>query len=146
MCTQEYINEIIKSEGNRYLVCFPPKGMLRNLIIARYNRKANRVFISTEEGLAPVKTVSQRYKLFKKAKRCVKCGARGEVLILERVPQKGRSATFHFNLYCIKNGKLVLMTKDHIIPKSKGGGNVMRNYQTMCYQCNQQKADRIEIY
>ena len=39
----------------------------------------------------------------------------------------------------------ILFTKDHILPRSKGGKNWLQNYQTMCYNCNQEKADRKEI-
>ena len=35
------------------------------------------------------------------------------------------------------------MTKDHIIPKSKGGPNKQTNFQLMCYDCNLLKADNI---
>lgn len=35
------------------------------------------------------------------------------------------------------------MTKDHIMPKSKGGADSLSNYQTMCLPCNEAKADRM---
>jgi hypothetical protein len=34
----------------------------------------------------------------------------------------------------------IVFTKDHIIPRSHGGQNCLDNYQTMCYNCNQQKS------
>jgi hypothetical protein len=42
----------------------------------------------------------------------------------------------HFNLYAADG---TLMTKDHIIPKSKGGIDKVHNMQTMCYPCNKAK-------
>ena len=34
------------------------------------------------------------------------------------------------------------MTKDHVIPKAKGGVDRLRNYQTLCFDCNKKKADK----
>ena len=45
----------------------------------------------------------------------------------------------HFNLYAEENARLVLMTKDHILAKSKGGTDELANYQTMCSTCNNLK-------
>jgi 5-methylcytosine-specific restriction endonuclease McrA len=39
------------------------------------------------------------------------------------------------------NGQLVMMTKDHIIPSSKGGADTQDNLQTMCNHCNSKKSD-----
>ena len=51
-----------------------------------------------------------------------------------------RIDVYHFNLYAINDsGDEVLMTKDHIIPKSKGGKNHLSNYQPMCCYCNCKK-------
>lgn len=33
-------------------------------------------------------------------------------------------------------------TIDHIIPRSKGGGDEPKNLRWTCYQCNQQKGDK----
>ena len=49
----------------------------------------------------------------------------------------------HFNLYFIDGDNYVLMTKDHILPHSKGGKDVIDNYQTMCEICNNIKAHNI---
>ena len=35
------------------------------------------------------------------------------------------------------------MTKDHIIPKSKGGKDSLKNLQPMCIRCNEAKGSKI---
>ena len=85
---------------------------------------------------------SQRYELFKeKGIKCVACGVEGKYFAKER---HRTSKGYHFNLYAVDDkGREVLMTKDHIIPKSKGGENKLHNYQTMCYNCNIAKGAKI---
>lgn len=93
-----------------------------------------------------VKMTSQRYKLFKeKGCDCVSCGVKGSFFAIEKT--KGQAdETYHLNLYAIdNNGNQVLMTKDHILPKSKGGKNSLINYQPMCVICNNLKSDKISF-
>ncbi len=88
-----------------------------------------------------VKMNSDRYKVFKKNPSCVCCGLTATKARLEMT--RG-TPTPHFNLYGVDaEGTLILMTKDHIIPKSKGGKNSMDNYVTMCRTCNTLKANAI---
>lgn len=93
-----------------------------------------------------VKMHSQRYQLFaSKGVICVECGLAGKFFALESHSYKSGVRRFHLNLYGIlPGGKERLMTKDHIIPKSKGGRNHMDNYQTMCTVCNREKGDNLE--
>lgn len=88
-----------------------------------------------------IKMNSQRYELFKeKGIKCVSCGIKGRYFAKEK---DTNAKSYHFNLYAInENMKDVLMTKDHIIPKSKGGANHISNYQTMCCNCNFKKRDK----
>ena len=91
-----------------------------------------------------VKLSSQRYATFKKSLSCAKCGITGSYFAIER-PEVPENAKYHLNLYAVdETGKEVLMTKDHIIPRSKGGHNNISNYQTMCYRCNTEKGNKIE--
>lgn len=84
-----------------------------------------------------IKANSERYQtFFTKGCKCAVCGLEGQYF-----KKKFDNGTFHLNLYGIKDGKEILFTKDHIIPKSKGGRNCINNYQTMCYECNENKAD-----
>ena len=85
---------------------------------------------------------SMRYLVFKmKGIECVVCGIVGSYFAKEydaKIPRvEGRPLKWHFNLYAMGvDGAEVLMTKDHIFPVSHGGGNGLRNFQTMCSVCN----------
>jgi hypothetical protein len=93
-----------------------------------------------------VKMFSQRYQLFaKEGTTCVECGLVGTFFGLEIMEAEyGKSDRYHFNLYGEdQDGTEVLITKDHIIPKSRGGKNVLSNYQVMCVNCNTEKGDKL---
>lgn len=72
---------------------------------------------------------------------CVKCGITGSFFAKEKSSEKN-DGSYHLNLYAIdKDGNEVLMTKDHVTPKSVGGKNRIENYQTMCVLCNEEKGN-----
>ena len=85
-----------------------------------------------------VRMDSDRYFVFLKDIRCVACGLEGQSMMLELNP--GDDVP-HFNLYGEEDGRLVLMTKDHILARSKGGPDELWNYQTMCNICNNLKGN-----
>lgn len=90
-----------------------------------------------------IKGNSHRYQtFFTKGLRCACCGIEGKYFAKE----KGKNAkSYHLNLYAVdKDGNEVLMTKDHIVPKSKGGQDHIDNYQTMCKICNLAKGNKME--
>ena len=84
---------------------------------------------------------SLRYQVFKRSLVCAHCGITGVFMAKERhVSKKQDILRWHFNLYGLTpGGKEVLITKDHILPKSKGGGDGLGNLQTMCTVCNRIK-------
>lgn len=94
-----------------------------------------------------IKLGSDRYKLFKqKGVVCVTCGLIGMFFAKERTYTKKptKIVSWHMNLYAIDdNGKEVLMTKDHIVPKKHDGPDHIDNYQTMCQVCNGDKGSNI---
>lgn len=99
--------------------------------------KKKRVDFQVGGKAYSVKMSSDRYHLFNKSPNCISCGLKGVKFLLEQ----GIEQTPHFNLYGLENDQLILMTKDHTIPRSKGGKNQLDNYETMCSICNNLKAD-----
>ena len=140
------------SEIKKLLKNFDPNQLERKGIysIEEVEEKVKDVLFVKERNLSKVdfdgdmiKGNSQRYQtFFTKGCKCVKCGIEGKYFAKEK-HLKDRS--FHLNLYAIdENGEEVLMTKDHIIPKSKGGFDDISNYQTMCERCNKAKGNKLE--
>ena len=115
------------------------RGNLRRQHIRLTKQQLHTKIIKTYHG-RKIKMNSQRYKLFaQKGVKCVTCGIEGSFFAMEK-PISQEADTYHFNLYAYnKYGDEVLMTKDHIIPRSKGGQDILNNYQTMCTICNSEK-------
>ncbi len=85
-----------------------------------------------------VRMNSDRYHVFKDSQTCIACGLTGTHLLLDLNPT---DSSPHFNLYGEEEGRLVLMTKDHLVPKSRGGSDDLSNLKTCCAICNNLKAD-----
>jgi len=103
-----------------------------------------------------VKMNSIRYKVFyqsyclgDKTIKCKDCGVKATHFALEQhrhqvIKQNCNPMAHHFNLYGIDdNGNEILFTKDHIVPKSKGGKNCIDNMQVLCTKCNLKKGNKI---
>lgn len=76
---------------------------------------------ATMKGLNSKEMSRWRANIFARDKwRCLKCGRKG--------------------------GKGVLLTLDHIKPRSKGGKATADNLQTLCKMCNEEKGAREEDY
>ena len=69
---------------------------------------------------------------------CKHCGLIGTRLILRMTPNGQK----HWEVI---SDDLIPLTVDHILPRSKGGKNIMENYQTLCVYCNQKKGNNLEI-
>lgn len=75
--------------------------------------------------------------LFKSFPECSYCKKKGSYFTLEKHQD---SNICYLNLYT-EDG--LILTKDHIVPKSKGGPDLLHNYQTLCQVCNGLKADTL---
>lgn len=73
---------------------------------------------------------------FEKGCKCKLCPTTGSFFALEQ----WKAGDFHFDFFAIdQDGDEVLMTIDHIVPKSKGGPDHIDNYDPMCKVCNEIK-------
>jgi len=110
-----------------------------------WKRAASHRFWVSHTDSIMVKMGSHRYQLYaEKGCACVRCDLVGTYFALERSFGQ-KYGKWHFNLYGRnKHGHEKMMTKDHIIPRSKGGKNKLSNYQPMCETCNRKKADKID--
>lgn len=119
------------------------------LPIIELNRRGKVMLSTPNYGDIPVRVSGPRLTLLKRNPKCVKCAKVGVIWVLESVSEEPP----HLNLYALStpngawknvNGTgLMLMTQDHIIPKSKDGSDGLYNLQTMCALCNFQKGDRM---
>lgn len=88
-----------------------------------------------------VYTRSLRYMTFyQKGCTCVACGKVGTHFTLD-ASNDGNPNRRHFNLRADDG---TLMTRDHIIPKSRGGREHISNMQTMCVDCNKAKGNKMD--
>jgi len=124
---QSYIRK-----GRSYL----PSEVLLHIIPSIGNKKQKVEFDGDS-----IKVTSDRLVTFKVSLKCAICGIEGSFFVKEKTYNQ---QVFHLNLYALDaNNDEVLMTKDHIIPRSKGGKNNPKNYQTMCVICNGEKKDNL---
>ncbi len=81
-----------------------------------------------------VKVSSLRLTTFKeKGVKCCSCNRIGSHFRLQR---QFKEPLFHLALWSDDG---IELTKDHIVPKSKGGYDHIDNMQTMCQECNGKK-------
>ena len=108
--------------------------------IAKDDTERKKVVDYVAEGATwSVKMGSDRLRCLQRGPRCICCGLEGIQFQLELPPRDKRP---HFNLYGMDtDGDLVMLTKDHIVARAKGGGNHPSNLQTLCCVCNERKGD-----
>jgi len=91
------------------------------------------------------KPSATRLKMFASGQiACVACGIRGDHFHIER-HKNDKVMPFSVNLYGWRGDKEILMTWDHVLPKSLGGSNRLENAQCMCTECNGEKGNKLSI-
>lgn len=74
--------------------------------------------------------------------RCVECGVEGTHFAAEK---EDNGVRYRLALYASRDdGTEVRITRDHIIPRSKGGRDIVENTQPMCEPCNVRKGNQYD--
>lgn len=81
----------------------------------------------------------KRLHTFKRNCACIKCGAEGNVFLVER--HNNETSMQYVNLYSLHKGGMAMITVDHILPDCLGGKYSPKNFQTMCSACNGAKGN-----
>src|SRR5271167_3689411 len=106
----------------------------------RQERKIRGMWVESTGTKAKTKL-----KMFKNGQiTCVKCGLEGSHWHIERAVND-LVMPFSINLYAMKGYEEVMLTFDHILPKSMGGSNHLSNAQCMCEPCNHKKANKLTL-
>lgn len=81
---------------------------------------------------------SRRFRVFDRDNYCcVACGAQAIAVVIYQVKKQVQRDVLAIN----PEGMEVMLTLDHIKPRAKGGPDRLHNLQTMCFPCNNAKAD-----
>lgn len=108
------------------------------------HQQQNIFVVDVENKSFEVNLGATRYHVFKNNDKCVCCGIRSTRCFLELDVQNTKQRgvdTYSIHFYAetgrvAHQSHLVLMTRDHIIAKSKDGSDSIDNSQTLCYNCN----------
>lgn len=74
--------------------------------------------------------------------RCHFCGCQADRWVAEK-GRRDRIGHPVLNLFSQKDGRVVMMTRDHIIPRSLGGVDAVANLRPACAPCNEQRSNEV---
>ena len=126
-----------------------PGKVLRKNKVVQYNKETKNfeldlAEISPENKIELVKLCDEKIAEYeeKYGKKIWKHGARSSRIISGSIRYEVlKRAKDRCELCGISRGQKRLDI-DHIVPRNKGGPNVIENMQALCYTCNSQKSDR----
>lgn len=102
----------------------------------RINLSQSRKFSYLHGGIMYKISISDTSKIVARDPKCCFCGAEATKAFIVK-----QQNSFGIRFFTEKNGELILFTKDHKKPKSKGGRDKFNNYQTCCEVCNRLKGN-----
>jgi hypothetical protein len=109
------------------------------------------VTINSFEDASPLYRVNvnigaSRLRAIKKSPECACCGIRANECSVDldvKATKKTNTMQYHINFYALTGNSnrrdqqhMILFTKDHVVPRSKGGEDSEENTQVLCFNCN----------
>lgn len=73
---------------------------------------------------------------------CQHCGVKGTHIIYYRHKNEPEN-TVHVDTIAVSKTNVILLTKDHILPKSLGGSNKPSNLRVLCRPCNLKRGNTL---
>lgn len=125
----------------------------KNILVATYSIQELKEMmlyrmIGTATFYSPLNNViriTRTLRLFNsKGFNCVSCGLNGTV-VKEFEGPDGPYVCIYGIRYVKDRYKYILMTADHIRPKTFGGSNGLKNLQPMCEECNRKKGSIVSV-
>ena len=125
-----------------------------DLVLAELSFEATMRQIADQDHYADIRVDGKAYRVnmgasrlqvLKKNPLCACCGIRATDASLDLDAKRTKETGnfhYHVNLYARsgEHGKdhqhMILLTKDHVVPRSKGGKEEESNFQTLCANCN----------
>lgn len=101
------------------------------LLLSRNNRQICGLTFSAPSGAALWKKCWENGESLK----CWECGVEADRFILKHHPNDMKKPPV-LELYAHDGKTLLMMTRDHIIPKSVGGLDLVENLRPGCERCN----------
>lgn len=102
---------------------------------SKYDRLVGGREVSIASGIGLFESCTGKIK-------CWRCSCEADRWIVDKDQNDLRSKPV-LNLYATKAGVLVLMTRDHIIPKSLGGVDTVENLRPGCEDCNGNRGSKM---
>ena len=142
------LTRIIKASSNEGDVVLDPFcGCATTCVVAqRLGRKWIGIDIEEKSADLVVERLSNDSGLFKDFVHRRDIPVRTDVRV-EKPNDKGIKARLYYDQNCLCNGcrkrfDIMNLEVDHVIPKSKGGGDYYENYQLLCGHCNRTKGNK----
>lgn len=94
-------------------------------------------------AMYPTASEKVKWRVFERDQnKCVYCGLQGTLWVIW-MESKKKIVVIHHDLAAVVDGKYVMLTRDHVIPRTKGGASTADNLACACAPCNHAKGNKL---